>query len=226
MKKVMLFAMLLSASLTSWAGERIKLSSFNAINVSGNVEVVLVKGLQEYVDYDMVDGDKEKFHAEVKNGTLNVYLDKEYFWFSKAKAKVTVSYRSIDKLNASAGSKVKSESKIKASKLVIESSSGASIKVPVETDRLQSQASSGSHITLTGEAKDVSLQASSGAHLNASDVKAENANAHSSSGGYVGTYVNSQLTAEASSGGSIKYKSDGKCHVDKSTSSGGSVSKM
>ena len=226
MRRFLLLFLLVGVALSSNAMERIKLASFHEISVSGSVDVILVKGLQEYVDFEMISGDKEEFNAEVKNGKLNIYLKKGGFWFKTGKAKVTVSYRSLDAISASAGSKMKSESPINSSMLTVESSSGASLNLPVKSTNLKGSASSGSTLKLSGDANNIDLQASSGCNIDASALTANKAEVQSSSGAWVGVKVNESLIAKASSGGSVKYKATTTCKFEKETSSGGSVSKM
>ncbi|MCB0647582.1 MAG: DUF2807 domain-containing protein [Saprospiraceae bacterium] len=227
MKRLLFLSTFVLSTFLLSASERIKLSNFHEISVSGSVEVVLVKGVQEYVDFEMIRGDEDKFHAEVKNGKLSIYLDKEFLWTKSAKAKVTVSYRSIDKLSASAGSWVKSDAKIKTPNFAVNTSSGATINIPVEATTLNGQSSSGSILVLSGDVESAKLTSSSGATLDAGALKSETAKAQSSSGAWIGIGVKDHLEAHASSGGSIKYKAaSSSCRVDKDTSSGGSISKL
>lgn len=226
MKRLLLLSTFVLSTFLLSASQRIKLSNFHEISVSGSVEVVLVKGVQEYVDFEMIRGDEDKFHAEVKNGKLSVYLDKELFWTKSAKAKVTISYRSIDKLSASAGSWVKSDAKIKTSNFAVNTSSGATINVPVEAQSLNGQSSSGSKLVLSGDVDSAKLTSSSGATVDAGALKSKTATAQSSSGAWIGIGVKDHLNAHASSGGSIKYKAESSCRVEKETSSGGSISKL
>ena len=227
MKRLLLLATFTLSTFLLTASERIRLSNFNEISVSGSIEVVLVKGVQEFVDFEMIKGDKEKFNAEVKNGKLSLYLDRDLFWTSRTKVKVTVSYRSIDKLTASAGSWVKSDAKIKSANFVVTTSSGATINVPVEANTLNGQSSSGSKLVLSGAVESAKLSSSSGATLDAGSLKSETAKAQSSSGAWIGIGVKNHLEAHASSGGSIKYRTESSsCKVEKETSSGGSISKL
>ena len=117
---------------------------------------------------------------------------------------------------------------IKATECSIEASSAAKASVQLLVNHCTAEASSAADIYLRGEAGTLDLEASSAADIKATDVNVMVATtAQASSGADIKVNVGKSLQAEASSGGTILYKSnkhDIDIHIKKS--SGGSVRKM
>ena len=117
---------------------------------------------------------------------------------------------------------------IKATECSIEASSAAKASVQLLVNHCTAEASSAADIYLRGEAGSLDLEASSAADIKATDVNVMVATtAQASSGADIKVNVGKSLQAEASSGGTILYKSnkhDIDIHIKKS--SGGSVRKM
>lgn len=191
-------------------GQSKSLPSFNAISTGGSVQVELIKSSVSKVDYTIVKGDEDDLYIEVKGNELIVKIKPNRgFWnSSNTKAKVTVYYQSLNSIDCAAGSSIKSESEIVAENMDIESSSGASCSVALKCTDLNVDSSSGSRVTVNGIASSVNYDASSGASINAASLLASEAIADVSSGASISLYASKKLNADASSGGSIKYKGD------------------
>ena len=108
----------------------------------------------------------------------------------------------------------------------LEASSGASIKgSDVQFNKLEVKQSSGALIDLSGSAEALNVDGSNGSQFNGYDLKTTTCYADVSSGADVKVSVAKELSAKASSGGSIRYKGDGLIR-DIHVSSGGSVKKQ
>lgn len=186
------------------------LPKFNAISTSGSVQVELVKGSTSKADYTILKGDEDDLYIEVKGDELIVKIKPQVgFWnSSNTKAKVTVYYQSLSSIDCAAGSSIKSESEIVSESMDIESSSGANCSIVIKSTDVNVDASSGSKILVTGSATSVNYDASSGARIDAASLVAAEAIADVSSGATISLYASKKLNADASSGGSIKYKGD------------------
>lgn len=186
------------------------LPSFTSISTSGSVQVELVKSSVSKADYTILKGDEDDLYIEVKGNELYVKIkSRNGFWNStNTKAKVTVHYQNLRSIDCAAGSSIKSESEIVTDNMDIESSSGASCSVVIKSTDLNVDASSGSKVAVSGSAKSVNYDASSGARIDAASLLASDAIADVSSGASISLYASNKLNADASSGGSIKYKGD------------------
>lgn len=185
---------------------------FSAIQVSSGIDLFLTQGDEEAIavsasDEKYLDGLK----TEVVNSTLKIYYDSKGFnWTTgdKKKLKAYVSFKTLVKLKASAGSRVSVNGIIKTSNLNLNVSSGADFKGELDVTGLTVDLSSGSGADISGRAEKLIVDVSSGAHFKGYDFEADFCDAKASSGASVNITVNKELDAKANSGGNIRYKGE------------------
>ncbi|MDO9274734.1 MAG: head GIN domain-containing protein [Lutibacter sp.] len=196
-------------------------SDFDVINVQQGINLYVTQGKPTDIRVEADENILDLLITEVKNNELNIYFEKNVY---QAKARnVYLTAENISKILASSGASVKSENTIQTTILVLDSSSGSSIKIHANSDEIKSESSSGSTITIFGKSQTLSAEASSGSSIKADELKTINATAKVSSGANIDVNVTGKLTAKASSGGNIDYEGN-PIDIDKETSSGGSVS--
>lgn len=223
-QRVSLFTCLLLAALFSF-GQTRSITDFKSLSTSGSVKVELIKSSAPKIEYKMLKGKDEDLITEVKNGKLSIKI-KNKWGMSNAKADVKVYYTSLNSISSSAGSTIQSFEKVNANDMSISSSSGSRISLMLNANSTAVNSSSGSSITLSGDVKGAgTFDSSSGSSINASDLSINDANVEASSGSSISLWVKNKISADASSGGNIKYKGS-PATVDTDKSSGGSVSKM
>jgi hypothetical protein len=135
-----------------------------------------------------------------------------------------VSYKTLQKLNASGGARVNMKSVLKSDKFETTFTSGSRFDGQVDIKNLDASSNSGAEINITGKAENVKVEVSSGAIFKGYDLVVDFCDARASSGGAVRINVNKELTVKASSGGGIRYKGTGVIK-DMNVSSGGNVKK-
>lgn len=215
---------------------------FDAIDVSRAVKVVISDRASEILieaDDNLID----LVVVKAKKGELEITLDKTVNNIQNANVTVTVpSNGKIRSLDASSASKITAETTLRADKFSIDASSTAKIEATVEAascsidassaSKIRAavtavncsvDASSASKITLTGSADRFSADLSSASKLDASKFTAVNASVDTSSAASVTVDCSGNLTANASSGSSIRYTGD--CRTSLGKSSGGSIRK-
>lgn len=202
------FVFFMSIGLSVVYGQSTRsVGNFKEVSASSNVSVKLIKSDMQKVEFKMTTGDEEDLITEVKNGKLILKIKSGMFRRnSKAKAKVKVYYTDLNGVEASAGASIKSDDLIYTSSMDVEVSSGAIIDLEVESEKLSVEASSGGKIHLEGSAKNGDFDVSSGGNIDGSQLICDNVAADASSGGQLQVHANKKLNAEASSGGSIRYK--------------------
>ena len=202
-----------------------QITGFHGVSVSSGIDLFLTQKSVEEVAVEAQSEDLDKIITEVEGGILKIYI-KEKSWFNMKwdtrPRKVYVSFKTLDKLQASAGSDVISEGRLKLDKLNLDASSGSDVKLELEVSNLSVGSSSGSDISLKGTANDMEVSASSGSDIDASDLQSKNCNASTSSGSDIKVNVTEKLDASASSGGDIYYSGNPKTK-DINESSGGDV---
>lgn len=197
-------------------------SNFDAIKVQQGIHLYLTQDNSTEIKVEADENIIDLLITEVKNNELKVYFEKNVY---RAKARnVYLSTRDISRIRTSSGASVKSENTLQVSSLDLDSSSGSSIKVYVRADEVSTSCSSGADIDVFGRTNSFSADASSGSSIDADELEAVDVYAKASSGANINVNVSGKLTAKASSGGDIDYEGNPK-DVNKSTSSGGSVSR-
>lgn len=142
-------------------------------------------------------------------------------------ADINISKADVTHCNIHASSAAKVTGSIKATECNINAISAANAKVQILANTCYADASSAADITLAGEAGTLYLKASSAADINALSTKAlVSTSADASSGANIKVNAGKALTADASSGGTVAYKSEHDVNIHIKKSSGGSVRKM
>lgn len=200
-------------------------SEFHGVSVSGGIDLYLTQGNAENVVVEANDEDISNLVTEVQGGILKIYMKKNS-WFnfklSKESRKAYVSFKTLDKIEASAGSDVNSQSVLNLKKLDLDASSGSDVKLELNASEVSVESSSGSDITLKGKGISIQANASSGSDINASEFQTKKCIASVSSGSDMKVYATEQIDANASSGGDISYYGNPE-RKDINESSGGDV---
>jgi len=207
---------------TSLSGEIItdqrNVSQFDAINVSSGIDLIINQGTNQRV---LVKADKniqDEIKTEVENGELKIYCTKS-FWRVR-NITVDITLKELKHLTASAGSDVKSDSKLIVYDLTLDVSSGSDININIEAQTLTLSASSGSDANLKGKTGNLSIKASSGSDINASDLEADEVEITNSSGSDV--HVNAKLSIVVKASGGSDVFVTGKPQKQEISTSGGS----
>lgn len=229
------------------SGEDRNVGEFTGINASTGV-VVNFKQENPTSVRVVADADKMKYIlTNVENGILNIQIDNKGQKNLKIKnISVNVSAPKIEQIKISSGAVFNAVDKINEDRMaidissgsvlngilnikenaVLEISSGAVINSQINTGELSVKSSSGSTANLKGNAELGTVDMSSGAVFNAEGFKFEKLKVQSTSGARISTHVVDELSAKASSGGSIEYKGNPKIDSDVSKISGGSLRKI
>lgn len=202
--------------------------NFTAIEVSDGIQLMLTKGDEASIAVSASDPKyMERFKTEVVGNTLKIYYDnKGMVWNNndKRKLRAYVSFKLIDKLQASSGANVICKNILTLAVLDLKLTSGAQFNGEVNIGQLSSDQNSGSEINITGKATKITVEASSGAIFKGFDLMVEYCTAKASSGGSVRVNVSKELAAKANSGGGVRYKGEAVIK-DLDVNSGGIVKK-
>jgi len=216
---------LLLASQTQGNRQTRQVPGFHGVSVSSGIDLYLTQKNSEEVVVEAESDELDKIITEVEGGILKIYI-KEKSWLSinwnNDPRKVYVSFKVLDKLDASAGSDVVSQSAMKLDKLDLDASSGSDVKLELDANEITAESSSGSDISLKGKSSVLFANASSGSDIDAGELQSKKCRANVSSGADIRVYVTEELDASASSGGDIAYSGNPKTK-DINESSGGDV---
>src|SRR5687767_3804981 len=187
--------------------------SFHSIKVSHAIDLVLS---QSDVEAIAVSASKEEYRDRIKttvdNGVLKIWYDEEEKWYrnrGNKKLKAYVSFKTLNKLNASGASDVTVTGSITANKLVMEFSGASDFRGAIQVESLEVQLSGASDAVVSGSAANTKVDASGASHLKAFDLKVEVCNAEASGASDIWITINKELNANASGASSIQYRGTG-----------------
>lgn len=187
---------------------------FRSIKVTDGIDLYLTQSTDDKVVVSASrDEYKSRLKTEVEDGQLKIYYDRESFsdWTSTGKKlKVYISFKTLDKLTAHAGSSVKIEGVIKEDVLSLYLQSGADFKGNVEAGKLIVESESGAKVSVSGSVGTFNVNANTGARVEAYSLSAGKADIRSTTGAKIEVTVNEEMKLYSSTGGSIYYKGKGK----------------
>jgi hypothetical protein len=197
--------------------------SFNAIKTSQGLDVYLTQGNEESIVIEADENLHNLIKTEVKNNELRIYAEKNIGYASSKKIMIT--FKDVSKITSTSGSDVISTNTINADYLELNSSSGSDMKLDLNTKNLHCYSSSGSDLNLSGKTEKLIADASSGSDIKAADLIAESSQVKATSGADITINTAKELTADANSGGDIKYYGNPE-KVIKTDSHSGNITKQ
>lgn len=224
MKHLLFFInfLFLSSSIAAQGSAR-QLDNFTELRANENVTVELVSGKANTAMVKVSTGDESDVLTKVENGILRIKWKKNIDSNNRT-ATIQLSYNQLNALVANAGARISSKELIKTNELSLDASSGSKIKLEIECNSLESESTSGASISVTGNANSQKVEVNSGASYKAHDLITETTIIEVSSGASAKVHATKNLTAEASTGASIKYAGNpSNKEIEENFYSGGSV---
>ena len=225
MNKILSIVVALLVSTSGFAQETQtrNIGQFTGVKVAEGIDVYLIKGDKESAKVEVYGTSIQNVITEVSGSYLKVHM-RDGNYKGRIEAKVYVTYTKLDKLSASSAGNIYSQGVIKTSTLEVGSSSAGTIEIEVDAGEVEISASSAGEIEIKGTAKSLTADASSAGEIDAYDLEVESVVVEASSAGSIKVNVKDALSANASSGGSIRYRGNPSKSITNS-SSGGSVKK-
>lgn len=177
--------------------------SFNAIEASEGLDVIVLQDNELHVSVEADENLQDLIITETMGNTLKVHCKKAIGWASAKK--VFVSMPEVAKLESNSGADIWSTGVIKTNTIHLKTSSGADIRVEVESDEVVLESSSGSDIDVKGSTTTLMAHASSGSDIDASGLTALNAQAEASSGADIKVNASDKIDVRTNSGGDVHY---------------------
>lgn len=225
MKKLVMFFALFLFGIAAQAqdSEERKVGSFAGIKVSEGIDVYLKKGDREEVRVEASGTRISNVITEVSGSYLKIHLESGNIR-GKVNVRVYVTYVNVNRLYASSAGNIFADGVLRTNDLVLQCSSAGNIEIEVDARSVEASASSAGQIELRGQTKSFEGDVSSAGQISAYDLESDEAEARASSAGSIKLSVKSELNANASSGGSIRFRGNPSRSMTNS-SSGGSVKK-
>ena len=202
--------------------ENRSVTSFKGVKVAEGIDAYLKKGTKEAIRVEVTGVKLGDVITEVSGDYLKIHMEEGSY--RNQVVKVYVTYVEINKLSASSASNIFADGPIKTKRLTLSASSAGTIDIQIEVDELEASASSAADLELKGKARSIEIDASSAGEVDAYELTVEAADVEVSSAGSAKVSVTKDIRAEASSGGSIRYRGNPE-RSNTNSSSGGSVKK-
>ena len=191
-----------NASVRSLTGD------FKAIKVSGGIDLYLSQSNEVAI---AVSASEEKFKegikTEIENGTLKIWYewDKNGSWKNR-KLKAYVSFKTLEKLNASGACDVVVTGNIESSSLDMQLSGASDFKGAVKVSSLKINLSGASDVRISGTASTVDIESSGASDVKGFDLVTDVCNAKASGASDINITVNKEISAHASGASDIHFK--------------------
>jgi hypothetical protein len=182
-----------------------QLSSFNAIDVGGAVNLMIQKGESQSVKIETDENLLDKITTEVSDEILKIGSKGIK---NATKTNVYVTTTILKALNAHGAVDVTGESLFEADEFTIEGSGASSVKMALDVNYLKSTISGASDVTLSGRAKVHKISVSGAGSLKAKGLVTEEADYLVEGAGDAFLNVTKNLKGETKGAGDVKFIGD------------------
>ena len=186
--------------------------SFNKIKISGGIDLFLSQSDNEAVAVSAAEEKfKEAIKTEIDNGTLKIYYDdgNKNWNLKNKKLRAYVSFKSLEKLNASGACDVLVSGNIAVESLDMQLSGACDFKGIVKVNTLKLNLSGASDVKISGTANTVDIESSGASDVKGYELVTDVCNAKASGASDINITVNKELNASASGASDIYFKGTG-----------------
>ena len=201
-----------------------EVSSFDEIKVFGNVKIILDdEDDEEKIKIETQGIKPEAVTAEVSGKVLK--LKNEKYKDGEVKVEVTVSYKALRVIKASAGATVYANHVIEGDKLELSAVSGAEVELSLDVKALDLNATSGGKMVLKGKTDSQKINVNTGGEIKAFMLDCNETYIKMSAGNFAEVVARKKIDVSVSMKGEVRYKGN-PGEVTESTSLGGKITKI
>ncbi|MEO6453615.1 MAG: head GIN domain-containing protein [Ginsengibacter sp.] len=188
-----------------------EVSSFDAIKVSGAIEVYLSQGSSSAV---AVSASEERFRDKIKtevvNNTLKIYYDGDKLsWnMGNKKLKAYVSVIDVNSLEATGASTFKISGTISGNSLSVKLTGASDFTGDIKFSKLIADLTGASQIRLSGRVDNINIDASGASDVKGYDLSSNECSVNVTGASDVRITVNKEISAHATGASSVFYKGE------------------
>ena len=179
------------------------LDSFNAIDVSGGLNVFITPGATQSIEVKTNGTNQDKIITLVKNSKLYVYVDKGIGYVKNTEIYITVV--DLQSLEASGACDIKGLKSIYAKNFNLDVSGGSDIEFLLVAENAKFDISGAVDVNIEGSCHTADIKISGASDFNARKFKIEACNLSVSGASDVSLYVTGELAAEISGASDVDY---------------------
>lgn len=191
-----------------------QVSSFEAVQASGAVNIYLRQGATTEVKVDAAPELLEYIKTEVSGNTLRIYRDKKFSLSELMRSKpvkVYVTSPKFEGIEVSGACDVKGETPIKADDFRINASGASDVTLTLNARSVSTDASGASDIRLDGRVERQRVQISGSSDYRAADLRSDKADVDASGASDAYVFVDEELSSRSSGASDVRNK--GKARV-------------
>jgi hypothetical protein len=188
--------------------EERQLSSFNAVDAGGALEVILRTGTSQLVKVETDASQMDKVITEVKEDVLFITSKDLKIKKESEEVKVYITALTLKALTAHGATEINCESLIEAEEFNLDASGASSVDMNLDVKLLNSSVSGASDVTLSGRAVEHKVHVSGAGSLIAKSLVTENADYLVEGASDAFLNVTKSLTGESKGASEVKYIGD------------------
>lgn len=222
-----LVAAVVTYSFSSHAQEKSSadrnLSSFNAVAVSGAMDVFLTEGDAEKAHIEAEGIEIDEITTEVNGDELKIGIKSKngmWSWNNKMKVKVYVTYRQLKAVKSSGSSDIFCKSTIKSDDFSINISGSGDLTGEMNVKNLTVTVSGSADVTMSGKAETQDVVISGSGDFKGGDLQGKFVKVKISGSGDAKVWAEESIEARVSGSGDVVYKGNPSKEISKVSGSG------
>lgn len=201
---ITVFIFCISFSLFAQNIEKRTIDSFDKIEVTGNIKVVMKLGKKESLEIKARNVDPSEVITEVDDKLLKIRMKSNLFE-DEVQAIIKVTYTEIREINSNASAEIVFKDKIEGDKIFAEATSGGRIIMEVNLNAIELKSYQGAHIDVSGSSKIQESFINTGGVLAASNFSCDEVFIRMNTGGNAEIIANKKLEANVNTGAKLSY---------------------
>lgn len=200
-----------------------EITSFDKIEVTGNIMVEMKLGETESLQIKTINVDPSEVVTEVNKKLLSISMKSNLF-DDKAKVTIYITFKEIREITSNASAEIKIQDEIEGDKIFANATAGGRIVMKVKLNAIELKSYQGAHIDVSGSCKTQESFISTGGVLSASNFECDEVFIKMNAKAQAEIIANKKIEANIKSGASLSYF--GKPDIENiKTSLGGDVTK-
>ena len=238
MKKLILICLLATISTVQaqWFQKRIEgngvvtvekrnTSYYNAVNVGGPFEVVLVSGKEGALTIEAEENLMEYIVTEVKNNGLSVRIKDNANVKSRKKMEGTIPSNEIEEVSLAGSGSIRSDFTLKSTNFKCTAAGSGTINISIEAQETHSNIAGSGSINMKGTTHYIEAEVAGSGSIKATDLNSKKAKVAIAGSGSAYVHASEELKAKVAGSGNI-YISGNPAKEDTSVAGSGKIKKM
>ncbi|RVT98194.1 DUF2807 domain-containing protein [Mucilaginibacter limnophilus] len=202
------------------------LSGFNAVEVAGSFDVIIMQSSTESVKVDAPANVLKRIVTEVKGGVLKIYTQKgDWNWDGDDHVVVHVSAKSLNSIALAGSGDVKFDGGIKGTSLALKLSGSGDVSGKVDVTNLETSIVGSGDIKVTGRAQNSVVKVAGSGDFTGTNLITTNTTVNVVGSGDARVNASQKVNAAIAGSGDVYY-TGGATNISSSTSGSGDISKF